>query len=168
MPVTDVRKDPDRLTMAITATFDAPVDRVWQLWADPRQLERWWGPPGYPATVVDHQLVAGGVVTYHMTSPDGERYPGWWRVLEVEAPRALRCQDGFGEGPTDPQPDMPTSTMAVDLSDRPGGGTVMVIETVFPSLQAMEQTLEMGAEEGINLAIGQIDPLLAEDPATAD
>src|SRR5207253_5868467 len=46
--VTAVRKDPQRLTMTIEAEFDASPERVWQLWADPRQLERWWGPPGYP------------------------------------------------------------------------------------------------------------------------
>ena len=52
MSVTSVQKDTDNLTMTITAEFDAPVDRVWQLWENPRQLERWWGPPTYPATVV--------------------------------------------------------------------------------------------------------------------
>jgi dihydrofolate reductase len=43
MTVTTVRKDPQRLTMTIEAEFDAAPERVWQLWADPRQLERWWG-----------------------------------------------------------------------------------------------------------------------------
>lgn len=48
MTVTSSHKDPDALTMTITAEFDAPVERVWQLWENPRQLERWWGPPSYP------------------------------------------------------------------------------------------------------------------------
>ena len=63
MTVTSFRKDPEALTMTITAELDATVERAWQLWADPRQLERWWGPPTYPATVVDHDLatVAGHV-----------------------------------------------------------------------------------------------------------
>ncbi|MEJ7695518.1 MAG: SRPBCC domain-containing protein [Candidatus Limnocylindrales bacterium] len=47
MTVTAVRKDPEDLTLTITAQFDASPERVWQLWADPRQLERWWGPPTY-------------------------------------------------------------------------------------------------------------------------
>jgi uncharacterized protein YndB with AHSA1/START domain len=42
MTVTAVRKDPEKLTMTLDAAFDAPPERVWQLWADPRQLERWW------------------------------------------------------------------------------------------------------------------------------
>jgi len=60
MPVTDVKHDLDALTLTITADFAAPVERVWDVYADPRQLERVWGPPGYPATFVDHDLVPGG------------------------------------------------------------------------------------------------------------
>ena len=42
MTVTAVRKDPRRLTLTVEAEFDASVERIWQLWADPRQLEHWW------------------------------------------------------------------------------------------------------------------------------
>ena len=48
MSVTNVQKDTDELTMTFTAEYDVTADRAWQLWADPRQLERWWGPPTYP------------------------------------------------------------------------------------------------------------------------
>ena len=57
MTVTNVEKNKDNLTMTITAEFDAPVERVWQLWENPRLLERWWGPPTYPATFTEFQLV---------------------------------------------------------------------------------------------------------------
>ena len=40
MSVTDVRKDPEKLTMEVTCEFPASVEQVWQLWADPRKLER--------------------------------------------------------------------------------------------------------------------------------
>jgi uncharacterized protein YndB with AHSA1/START domain len=69
MTVTAVRKDPQALTMTLEAEFDTSAERVWQLWADPRQLERWWGPPTYPATFTEHDLVPGSRVTYHMTGP---------------------------------------------------------------------------------------------------
>jgi len=35
-----VEKDAESLTMTIIAQFDAPTTRVWQVWQDPRQLER--------------------------------------------------------------------------------------------------------------------------------
>jgi uncharacterized protein YndB with AHSA1/START domain len=60
MSVISVEKDPESLTMTVTAELDATPQRAWQLWADPRQFEQWWGPPEYPVTVVDHDLGAGG------------------------------------------------------------------------------------------------------------
>ncbi len=161
MSVTSVRKNPEALTMSITATFDAPVEKVWRVWADPRKLERWWGPPTYPATVLDHDLTPGGRVTYFMTGPGGDRPRGWWRVLAVEPPRRLEFEDGFADGAGEPDPNMPTTTTRVSLTELDAGGTTMAIETTFATLEAMEKMVAMGMEEGITLAIGQIDGLLS-------
>ena len=160
MTVKDVEKDPAGLRMVITAELDAPAERVWQLWADPRQLERWWGPPEFPATVVDHELVAGGSVTYFMTGPDGGKHRGWWRILAVDPPRSLELEDGFADDDGVPVPDLPTTTMRVDISPH-DGVTRMVMTSTFASPEAMEQTLAMGAEDGIRAALAQIDALLA-------
>ena len=162
MSVTDVSKDLEAKRMTITAEFDAGVDRVWQLWADPRQLERWWGPPTWPATFVDHDLSPGGRVSYYMTGPEGERSHGWWRVLTVRAPTQLRFEDGFAHEDGRPNEAMPTTTATVTIIEAAPGVTRMVIETTFPSKEAMERILEMGMEEGIRSAIGQIDDILKE------
>ena len=97
MSVTSLDKDFDNLTLTLVADFDAPDDRVWELWADPRQLERWWGPPGYPATFEEHDLSPGGSVTYFMTGPDGERHHGWWRITSVDPASSLAFTDGFAD-----------------------------------------------------------------------
>jgi uncharacterized protein YndB with AHSA1/START domain len=161
MTVTSVRKDPEALTMTVTAEFDAPLERAWQLWADPRQLERWWGPPTYPATFVDHDLSAGGRVSYFMTGPEGDKSQGWWEVLAVEPPRRIELKDGFADDSGAPNDDMPTMNMVVTLAPRDGAGTVMTIETRFPSVEAMEKLVSMGMEEGMAAALGQIDAILA-------
>jgi uncharacterized protein YndB with AHSA1/START domain len=163
MTVTSIRKDPEALTMMITAELDATVERAWQLWADPRQLERWWGPPTYPATVVDHDLAAGGRVNYFMTGPDGDKAHGWWQILTVEPPNRLEFKDGFADDSGTPDDAMPTMTMVVTLTARDAGGTVMAVETRFPSLEAMEQLVSMGMEEGMAAAMGQIAEILAEE-----
>ena len=66
MTVWNVDKNAEARTMVITAEFKASITTVWQLWADPRLLERWWGPPGYPATFEHHDLTPGGTITYYM------------------------------------------------------------------------------------------------------
>lgn len=164
MTVTAVEKDLDALTLTVVAEFDASVDRVWQLWADPRKLERWWGPPMYPGTFVDHDLTVGGVCTYFMTGPEGDTPHGWWKVLEVEPPRLLKVQDGFGDHPDRAAPGMPSTVMTVQLHDRAGGGTRAVIVSEFGSVDQLQQLLDMGMEEGMRLSMAQMDDVLATIP----
>ena len=161
MPVTSVDKDTDACTMTVVSEFDAPVERVWQLWEDPRQLERWWGPPTYPATVVDHDLTPGGRVTYFMTGPEGDKHQGWWQILAVDAPHHLTLEDGFADDSGQPNPDMPTMQMHMELTQRAGGGTTMTVVTTFPSAEAMAELTAMGMDEGMREAMGQIDEILA-------
>jgi uncharacterized protein YndB with AHSA1/START domain len=161
MAVTDVHKDPEALTLSVHAEFDHPPARVWQLWADPRQLERWWGPPEFPATFERHEMEVGGTVTYFMSGPEGERYHGWWGVLAVEPPHRLEVNDGFADDQGVPNEEMPVTHMVVELSDRDGGGTAVRIVSTFPSSEAMEQLVAMGMEEGLAAAMGQMDDVLA-------
>src|SRR5690554_993649 len=132
MAVTSVEKDFDNLTLTLVADFDASVERVWQLWADPRQLERWWGPPGYPATVERHEFTPGGEVTYYMTSPEGEKYRGWWRLQSLTPPTDLVFEDGFANADGTPNTDMPQMTVSVHIAQH-GGGTRMEARTSFRS-----------------------------------
>ena len=163
MTVTAVRKNPQTLTMTLEAEFDASPERVWQLWADPRQLERWWGPPSYPATFTKHDLAPGSRVEYHMTGPGGDQPHGYWEVLEADAPHRLVFRPGFANADGTPNTDLPIGTARVRIEEVGHGRTRMSIESVFPSAEAMEQVLAMGMEEGLTQAVGQIDAILAED-----
>jgi uncharacterized protein YndB with AHSA1/START domain len=160
MSVTSVDKDFDALTLTVIADFDATVERVWELWADPRLLERWWGPPTHPATVIEHDLTPGGEVTYYMTSPEGEKYHGWWRLTSVNPPKSLEFIDGFADSEGKPVDDLPTNTVRMQLSSY-DGGTRMELRSVFDSREQMDQLLGMGMDEGLQLAVGQMDDLLA-------
>jgi uncharacterized protein YndB with AHSA1/START domain len=152
--------------MTLDADFDASPARVWQLWADPRQLERWWGPPTYPATVTSHDLRPGGRVEYHMTGPTGDTPKGFWEIVEAEPPRRLVFRDGFANADGSPNTDLPLNEARVTITELGGGRTRMSIESRFPDAAAMEQILAMGMEEGLREAVGQIDAILAEDAVT--
>ena len=163
MPVTGVRKDSDALTMTVEAEFDAAAERVWQLWADPRQLERWWGPPSYPATFTKHELRPGGRVEYHMTGPEGDQPKGFWEIDEATAPHSIVFRDGFANDDGSPNTEMPMNMVRVSIMETGGSRTRMSIENIFQSTEAMEQVLAMGMEEGLTQAVGQIDAILTED-----
>ena len=163
MTVTAIRKDPQSRTMTLEAEFEASPERVWQLWADPRQLERWWGPPTYPATFTKHDLAPGSHVEYHMTGPEGDQPKGYWDILEVDAPHRLVVRDGFANDDGTPNADMPSTESRVTIEAIGNGRTRMSIMSIFPSTAAMEQVLAMGMEEGLTQALGQIEAILAED-----
>jgi uncharacterized protein YndB with AHSA1/START domain len=162
MTVTAVRKDPEALTLTLDAEFDATPERVWQLWADPRQLERWWGPPNYPATFTTHDLTPGSRVVYHMTTPEGDQPRGYWEIVEVAPPHRLVFRDGFANDDGSPNPEFPEGEVQVTIEEIGAGRTRMSIHNVSPSTAAMEQVLAMGMEQGLIDAVGQIDAILAE------
>ncbi|MFS0698954.1 SRPBCC domain-containing protein [Cellulomonas sp. 179-A 4D5 NHS] len=161
MTVVSTTKDEQALSLSIVADLAAPPARVWQLWSDPRQLERWWGPPTWPATFVDHDLTVGGRATYYMTGPDGEKAQGWWRFDSVDEPWSLAFEDGFSDDDGTPNDSMPTLRAQVVLEEIPEG-TRMTVTSSFQSAEHMQQLVEMGMVEGLTEAMGQIDVILAE------
>ena len=161
MPFISSHKDADNLTMTVVAEFDATVERVWQIWSDPRQLERWWGPPTWPATFVSHDFVPGGKASYYMSGPEGEKAAGWWLFTDISAPKSLSFDDGFADDAGNPSPTLPV-THATAILDDVGGRTRMTIRSRFDSLEQLEQLVEMGMDEGMALALGQIDAIIAD------
>ena len=161
MPVVEVRKDPQKLTMTVVAQFAAPVARVWAAYADPRQLEKFWGPPEWPATFTRHDFLVGGRSEYHMTGPKGEQSKGFFEFLSIDEPRSFEVRDGFRDAEGKPAAGMPLTTMRFTFEPH-DGGTRMVTLTTFPSVEALEKLLAMGMEEGLKAAMGQIDGILAE------
>ena len=161
MPVTDVQHDLDALTLIITADFAAPVDRVWQVYADPRQLERVWGPPGYPATFVDHEMAPGGRMNYYMTSPEGEKFYAYWVIDGVDQPTGFTFTDGFAADETfAPDPALPQSAQDYRFAEVDGATRATFVAT-YATAEDLQKVLDMGAVEGSTLAINQIDELLA-------
>ena len=161
MSVTTVEKDPEALTMTVTAHLDATVERVWQLWADPREFEQWWGPPGYPVTVVDHDLRAGGRITFFMGGTEGERHDSTWEVIAADPPHRLELRDADVDDDGRPKDGNAMTAMIIAIDERDGGGAAMAIRTHFESQAGMEQVLAMGVEEGMRIVFSQIDSVLA-------
>lgn len=161
MAIDAIDQDPDAATITVRAHYRVPPERLWRIWADPRQLERWWGPPTYPAEVLEHDLVPGGSVTYAMTGPEGDRHRGWWRVLEVDAPHTLVVEDGFADEDGAPVAGLPVTTMRVVIAAGDDGASTMTMTSTFASPEAMQQVLDMGVIEGLRAAMAQIDGILA-------
>jgi uncharacterized protein YndB with AHSA1/START domain len=161
MPVTSVTKDAAQLTLTVVADFPVPQQRLWDAYADPRQLERFWGPPEWPATFTRHDFRVGGRAEYYMTGPNGEKWSGSWRFTAVNPIDSFEADDG--EDNAD-DPNGPAS-MKFTFQTTPTGSRMTCV-TRFLSLEAMEQ-MAVPMDEGMRAAMPQLDALLAEDSVTA-
>lgn len=161
MPVTDVITDTENLTMTVIADFAAPVERVWSAYSDPRQLERFWGPPGWPATFGDWDHTVGGHAQYTMNGPRGERSSGSWEFLAIEAPSRFEVLDSFVDEDGKPLEGFPAQRMTFAFEPT-ADGTRMVTTSHFASVDAIEQVVSMGQVEGLKMAMSQLDIVLQD------
>jgi len=159
MPITSVHKDPEALTLTVVADFGAPLKRLWDAYADPRQLEKFWGPPTYPATFTRHDMFPGGRSDYAMIGPDGDVARGYWEFLDVKAPHSFEVRDGFCHPDGTPNTDMPSMRMNFAF-EATTSGSRLTTTTFFNNVDELEQLTKMGMEEGMRQAMGQIDGVL--------
>jgi uncharacterized protein YndB with AHSA1/START domain len=147
--------------MTVVADFKAPLRRLWDAYTDPRQIEKFWGPPEWPATFTRHDACPGGRTEYAMHGPDGQVSHGYWEWVSVNAPHAFEVRDGFAGEDGANNTDMPSMVMRFEFSST-ATGSRLVTTTQFHSAAELEQLLGMGMEEGMRQAMGQIDAVLAD------
>src|ERR1700722_18994415 len=107
MTVIETITDDSALSLTGTAQFKASPERVWEVWQNPRQLERWWGPPTWPATFTRHDFAVGGESRYYMTGPDGDKSRGYWRMFVIDEPRHLEFANGLAGDDGEPMDGVP-------------------------------------------------------------
>src|SRR3954470_2507635 len=161
MPITSVIRDTEDLTLTVVADFSAPVQRLWEAYVDPRQLERFWGPPTYPATFTRHDAALGGRSAYTITGPEGDSHGGYWEWLSVDPQKGFEVRDGFATPEGEPNNELPSMRMRFVFEETDDGSRVTTTSH-FDSLAALEKMLEMGVEEGLREAMGQMDAVLAD------
>lgn len=161
MPVTDIITDPEKLEMTLVAEFAAPAHRLWHALTDPRQLERFWGPPGWPATFTEFDFTVGGRARYHMTSPRGEASRGAWEFLRIDDGSSFEVIDSFVDEHGAALEGFPAMRMTFAVADAVDGSRLTNV-SYFTSLEALEQIVAMGGVEGARQAISQLDAVLQD------
>ena len=159
MTVIETVTDETALTLTVTAQFSASPERVWEVWENPRLLERWWGPPTWPATFTRHDFVVGGESRYYMTGPDGDKSRGYWQMRVIDEPRRLEFANGLAGDDGEPMDDVAPMAALVTI-EAFDGGTRMTALSTFVDENNMRAMLDRGMSEGMQQAVGQIDALL--------
>lgn len=161
MPVTVIEKDLEKLSITIVADFEAPLPRLWNAYLDPRQIERFWSPPTYPAIFLRHDAVPGGRSLYKMTGPTGDEHYGCWEWTALTSPESFEVVDWFADESGAPNTELPATRMTF-IFEATNVGSRVTITSRFGSLEQLEQLIEMGMLEGTKQAMSQMDTVLAD------
>lgn len=57
--------------IAVSRSFDAPLEVLWKAWTDPKHFMKWYGPQGFTTPSCEIDLRVGGRHLWSMKSPNG-------------------------------------------------------------------------------------------------
>jgi uncharacterized protein YndB with AHSA1/START domain len=152
---------PER-TLVTTRVFDAPPDRVFKAWTDPKQLARWFPPEGLTAPVCELDVRVGGAIRIDMKGPEGEPFNGQlfrgrgvYREVVPNKRLAFTFQPEMGEGQA-----IPTVLMTVDFEDQ-AGKTKLTIRQTLDTVAQYEEMVKQGMAEGLAESLGKLAGVLS-------
>ena len=82
----DLSPEEQRRTVISSRVIDAPIDAVFDGYANPKKLVRWWGPNGFMLDTESIDLAEGGHWRFVFTGPDGTTYKNHLVFLKIERP----------------------------------------------------------------------------------
>ncbi|WP_283139008.1 SRPBCC family protein [Rhizohabitans arisaemae] len=145
-------KNSQRLTASFGSHLWHEADRIWNLWANPRKLERWW-VPNNGVVVERHDLTPGGNVAYTVHTPDGKVRRGAWRVVSAVHQKSLVYIDGHANAEGTLDTSLPTVTYYLDLvvisTSASYPQSRVTVHAVFDSAAQMQKALDTNYYENL-------------------
>jgi uncharacterized protein YndB with AHSA1/START domain len=153
---------PER-TLVTTRVYDAPRERVYKAWTDPKQLAQWFPPEGFTAPVCELEVRVGGAIRIDMKGPEGEPFngalfPGRGVYREVVPNERLV----FTLAPEIAGRTLPTVLMMVQFEHQEGTKkTKLTIHQTLDTVADYEEMVKTGMREGIAESLGKLAGVLS-------
>ena len=151
---------PER-TLVTTRVFDAPRERVYKAWTDPKQLARWFPPEGFTTAACELDVRVGGAIRLDMKGPEGEPFNGAifpgrgvYREVVPNERLAFTFEPEAGGQP------MPTVLMTVQFEEQ-AGKTKLTIQQTLDTVAEFEEMVKAGMEQGIAESLGKLAGVLS-------
>ena len=157
--------DEPKRELTITRMFDAPRDRVWKAWTDPKVVARWWGPNGVTNPTCEVDARPGGRIKIVMLAGkelgplEGMEWPMVGTLEEVKPQSRLVMVSGAVD---EAQDIFLESRITVELSDL-GGKTRVEVHIVVTKINKTERAswALKGMEAGWTQSIDKLGAMLA-------
>jgi len=141
-PASAWRDWPLDLEIVLTRLIDAPRSVVYAAWADPNQIQMWFGPEGFTLETREIDIRPGGRWCFDMVGPDGTRYSNRMVFLRLDAPAFIEVEHG-----ADKDNDPGRFRTLVTFDEQSNGKTVLTLRQMHPTKQQREWAIGFGAVE---------------------
>lgn len=128
--------------VVISRVIDAPRDLVFSAWADPEQIQVWFGPDGLEIETKEIDLRPGGTWRFDMVGADGTRFTNRMVFLRMEAPSLIEVVHGADE-----EDDPGQFRMLATFDEQGNGKTVLTLRQMHPTRERRDVVIGFGAVE---------------------
>ena len=151
----EIIADSGSQNITLIREIDAPVDRVFQAYADPELVVQWLGPRRLTMKIEQWQVVSGGGYAYAHIDQDGAEF-GFRDMFHTVRPNEQIIQTFEYLG-------FPGSvSIEVMTFEEAGPGRTRIVSTAtYPSTETREQMLQSGMEVGVSEGYERLAELLA-------
>lgn len=140
--------------LVIKRTFNGPASVVFEAWTRPELIQRWWTPKSFGITFVscEADVRTGGTYRFIFSHPASDQPMAFFgRYLEVTpGSRLVWTNEESADGAV--------TTVTFEEID---GRTLLVLHELYPSKQALEDSLANGSPNAAGEQFALLDEVLA-------
>ncbi|GIO37781.1 MULTISPECIES: SRPBCC family protein [Paenibacillus] len=141
--------------LTLERVFNAPRELVFQAFSEAEHLKQWWGPSGWSIPVCNVDFRPGGIWHYCMKCEDkaqGDFYgmESWGKAIykAIATNEQIEYTDYFSDSEGNVSADMPSTDVILQFVEFEGK-TKLINQATYASVEALQQVLDMGMEQGI-------------------
>ncbi len=148
-------------TINIKREFAAERSTVWDCYTKSEILDQWWMPAPWKSRTKKMDFREGGSWHYAAVGPNGEEHWSITSYVKIEPKEFFIANNAFGDADENINPQLPQSKWTMNFSDAVNNTLVHGIME-FPDFAQLEQTIAMGFKEGLEMAMQNLDAILAK------
>ncbi len=148
---------PSDLEIALTRSFAAPAQLVFECLTKPEHIALWLGRPGDTMPICEVDLRVGGTWRYVWHLREGGEMGMSGEYREIEAPSHIVTTEAFDEPFFEV---MGAGTLNTTTFVERDGRTTLTITTRYKSREARDTALQTGMEDGVNVGFERLAELL--------
>ncbi|GAB4341006.1 MAG: SRPBCC family protein [Flammeovirgaceae bacterium] len=156
---TEIKTNLENFTFQAKREFDAPLSLVWRAYTEKELLDQWWAPKPWKCETKSMEFRPEGKWIYDMVGPNGERHAAIQIFKEIVFEKYFSGIDAFLDEQGNINEAMPVATWNNTFLPT-AKGTMVIVEAVYPSREALEFVIKMGMDQGVTLAHDNLSELL--------